>query len=130
MIVYGKILGKARPRFTRQGHVYTPKATKDYEKSIRSEYIKENGTRYTGAIKVDIRACFEIPKSYSKKQKFEASRGFLAPTKKPDADNIAKVVLDALNGVAFEDDKNVVSLNVKKEYTVGDEHLMVDVYGS
>lgn len=41
-----------------------------------------------------------------------------------------KVVLDALNGVAFEDDKNVVSLNVKKEYTVGDEHLMVDVYGS
>ena len=37
--------------------------------------------------------------------------------KKPDADNIAKIILDALNGIAFSDDRNITDLKVRKEYT-------------
>lgn len=38
------------------------------------------------------------------------------PLKKPDADNVAKIILDALNGIAYLDDKQVVDLGVHKSY--------------
>ena len=39
------------------------------------------------------------------------------PTTKPDTDNIAKSILDSLNGIAYKDDKQIVSLKVDKYYT-------------
>lgn len=39
------------------------------------------------------------------------------PAKTPDGDNICKAVLDAINEVAFKDDKQVVEITVKKRYT-------------
>ena len=41
----------------------------------------------------------------------------IKPTKKPDADNIAKAVCDALNGIACKDDSQVVDLTVRKHYS-------------
>ena len=51
----------------------------------------------------------------------------IRPTKKPDNDNIAKIILDALNGVAYQDDKQVVSLQVEKYYTEADEMVTVEL---
>ena len=51
----------------------------------------------------------------------------LHPTKKPDADNIAKVICDALNGVAYGDDTQVVNLNVKKRYTDEEPKVIVHI---
>ena len=104
--VYGKPQGKARPRFTRQGRAYTPKQTADYERQIKQAYISAGGQLIsdTAPIIVCITAYFKKAKS-NKMQ---------APTLKPDTDNIAKIVCDALNGVAYHDDKQITSLTVDK----------------
>lgn len=67
-------------------------------------------------VSATIIAAFGIPKSASKKCKVEMMAGRVLPTKKPDTDNIAKIVLDALNGLAYPDDKQVVELQVLKTY--------------
>ena len=51
--------------------------------------------------------------------------GHIRSTKKPDCDNIAKIILDALNGLAYKDDKDIVSCLIEKWY--GDEPR-VEVY--
>lgn len=55
---------------------------------------------------------YTVPKSWSKAKK-ESVR---YKTSKPDLDNLAKTVLDALNGIAFVDDSQVVDLRLSKVY--------------
>jgi Holliday junction resolvase RusA-like endonuclease len=69
-----------------------------------------------GELTIDIDAYFEIPKSASKKNKQLMNNGGIRPTKKPDLDNIMKIVCDALNKVAYADDSQIVSAIVKKFY--------------
>ena len=64
-----------------------------------------------------ITAYFPIPQSASKKKQAAMESYSIMPTKKPDTDNIAKIVLDALNGLAFYDDAQVVDLTVMKLYS-------------
>jgi Holliday junction resolvase RusA-like endonuclease len=64
-----------------------------------------------------IKACFSIPKSTSKKKHKLMLENIIRPTKKPDADNIAKIVCDALNGIAFLDDKQIVDARITKWYS-------------
>lgn len=121
IIVEGKVEGKQRPRFRKVGNfvqTYTPKQTKSYEKLIADEYKKQNGVLFPTELPLElrIRAFMGIPSTFSKKKKTRAIEGELRPTKKPDADNIAKSILDGLNGVAYADDKQVVELSVKKYY--------------
>ena len=119
IIVEGKFVGKQRPRIGRYGNVYTPQKTKDYEELIRQEYIRNFGERRTNApVSIEIIAYFEIPKSWSKKKKEQACLGIIKPTTKPDIDNITKTILDALNGVAYEDDKQVVYCSILKWYSI------------
>lgn len=118
--VYGKVQGKARPRFTRQGRAYTPKNTVDYEEQIKQAYIAAGGTLMsdTDPISICITACFK--KAKTNKMNY--------PTLKPDADNIAKAVCDALNGIAYKDDKQITCLKVEKAWAEdGIERVEVDV---
>ncbi|WP_438588955.1 RusA family crossover junction endodeoxyribonuclease [Dubosiella newyorkensis] len=119
--VPGEPGAKGRPRFsTRGGFVktYTDKKTELYESLVRNAYLIKYASNepLEGEIKVEIQAHFSIPKSTSKKSREEMVAGRIRPTKKPDTDNIAKIVLDSLNGIAFEDDKQVVHLIVTKQY--------------
>lgn len=122
--VDGDPQGKGRPRFsTRNGYAtaYTPKKTSDYENLIANEYIRsENYEMFTGSVGIEINAYFSIPKSLSKKKKQQMIDSNILPLKKPDIDNIAKIVLDGLNDVAWVDDKQVVSLTTTKYYTHDD----------
>lgn len=114
--VPGKVQGKARPRFSsRSGTVYTPGRTKSYERQIAEAYEAQQGPCFEGAVMVIIEAVFPIPKSWPLAKKVEAMAGKLPPGK-PDIDNILKVVLDGLNGIAYEDDKQVVLTQCKKVY--------------
>lgn len=118
--IFGEPVGKGRPKFSRRGgfvRAYTPKKTADYEKKVRECYMEQMGTKFEGAIRVDIAAFFPVPKSASKKKKFQMLMDDIRCLKKPDVDNIAKIILDGLNGVAYEDDKQVVTLLVKKYYS-------------
>ena len=127
--IVGEPQGKGRPRFsTRGGFVktYTPEKTASYENFVKVCYLnKYKGQKLDGEIIAEITAYFSIPKSFSKKKRSEAIEGKIMPTKKPDTDNIAKTILDSLNGIAFEDDKQVVALLVKKLY--GEEPKVVVV---
>lgn len=128
--VQGKPQGKARARTfydtkTNKMRSITPQQTKSYEDLIRWSYISAKGKYFgTSLIKVDITAYYEIPKSYTKKKKEQAVKGEIYPTSKPDCDNIIKVVLDALNGVAYYDDKQVISVSCNKIYS---EHGYIKV---
>lgn len=117
----GDIVGKARPRMnTRTGRAYTPTKTKNYEYFLRQWFIRKypNFKTIEGRVKVSIVAYFDIPKSTSMKKKKEMLEGNISPTKKPDIDNIVKVVLDSMNKFAFKDDTQVVKLEVEKKYFV------------
>lgn len=115
----GSIQGKARPRMnTRTGRAYTPTKTKLYEYSLRQWFCMNysNFKPIEGRVKVSIIAYFEIPKSTSKKKEAEMLSNNISPTKKPDIDNIVKIVLDGMNKFAFKDDTQVIKLEVEKKY--------------
>ena len=117
--VIGDIKGKARPRVnTYTGTAYTPTPTKDYENLIK-QYFKIKYPRYVpfaGRVSIKISAIFEVPKATTKKDRILIEEGKLSPTKKPDIDNIVKIVLDALNKMAFKDDNQITKLEVEKLY--------------
>lgn len=119
VIVEGRIRGKQRPRHTKSGITYTPKETKDYENLIRKCYMEQDGRFLEGAIEARVFIYHKIPKSYSKKQ----IETLTYPTKTPDLDNICKVILDSINGVAYKDDKQVVKLIMLKKWTEGVERV-------
>lgn len=129
--VNGMPQGKARPRFTKQGIAYTPQKTKDYERDIReaalNAAILQDYEKPDCPIRIHIGAFFATPKSWSKKKREQALLGNLYPTCKPDADNIAKAVCDALNEVAYKDDKQIVECVIRKRYCseAEDPHITV-----
>ena len=129
-IVDGKPQGKQRPRFSRISKtVYTPTKTAKYEKQIAKAYTESGGKCIPADcyVSVSVSAFFPVPKSYSKKKRENCLERILRPDKKPDMDNILKVVLDALNEVAYEDDKQVVELIGRKYYTESDGYLWISV---
>lgn len=108
---------KGRPRFTKSGHAYTPKATSDYEKSIKEYYMEQTDDFYNTAIKVKLIFHMPIPKSVSKKKRAQMESGEIKCTvHNGDADNLAKAVLDGILGVAYEDDCLITKLNIEKRY--------------
>ena len=119
--ILGIVVAKGRPRFTRQGHTYTPKKTKDYEKLVKLTAMKHFKRPLTTPLRVEITVCKTPPKSWSKKKKADAIAGVIKPTVRPDVDNYAKSVLDGCEGVVFEDDKQIVELTVKKMYLEEDK---------
>lgn len=116
IVIPGSPKGKSRTKFG-NGHAYTPEATTEYEQLAGSLYQAAGGS-YFGeeAIVVEIIAGYAVPKRTSKRQQQKMISGTLFPTKKPDADNIAKIILDGLNGIAYKDDKQIVSCMVTKKY--------------
>lgn len=135
IIIPGPPQGKARartfynPRLGKHQSV-TPGKTVLYENLIKTCYLRAHeGECYENEpLEVIIRAYYEIPKSWSKKNRQAALDREAFPTKKPDADNIAKVVCDALNGLAYNDDKQIVDLLVMKRYaSVGGPRVEVAI---
>lgn len=126
VIIEGKIKGKARPRVF-NGHGITPKDTVQYENWVKICYKEQDGRYLEGSVKATITAYYKIPKSYSKKRIKAINEGLELPTKKPDVDNIAKIILDSLNGIAYKDDSQIVNLTVIKKYTDGIERVMLEL---
>ena len=121
--IYGEPTGKGRPRFVRTatgGRAVTPVKTSMYENIVRLEYERQlKGFKFDSddMLKMYIEAFFSIPKSKSKKIKSKMLANEIRPTKKPDMDNIIKIIADALNNFAYYDDKQIVECNIKKYYS-------------
>lgn len=118
--VPGEPRGKGRPRFSKTGHTYTDSETRAYESKIVAYYRKQLGAfRWPDSafISVEITAYYPIPKSATKAATAAMRAGQTLPSRKPDIDNVMKVVLDALNGVAYKDDSRVVRVEAQKVYS-------------
>lgn len=108
---------KARARVTTRrvkgkvvAHAYTPKKTMDYELLVRTAALRAMLGRpvLTGPVFARINCVMPIPASWPKAKRQRALSGQLWPTSKPDLDNLKKAVFDAMNGVVYVDDSQVV----------------------
>ena len=130
--VPGKVIGKGRPRLNSYtGIVYTPTKTKDYETLVQ-EYFLLKYPRFKileGRIKVRIIAYFSIPKATKKSEINDMLENNISPTKKPDIDNIVKIILDSMNKFAFKDDNQITKLEVEKKYLQEDKiYIKIEEY--
>ena len=121
LTIPGVPVAKGRGRATSFGghaRIYTPSKTRRYEDLIRLEAGRamEGRDQLAGPLSVQVRAFLPIPKSMTKAKRAAALEGQLRPTTKPDCDNFAKVA-DALNGIAWRDDAQIVTLLVTKHYS-------------
>jgi Holliday junction resolvase RusA-like endonuclease len=117
LTIPGQPCAKQRPRVC-NGHAFTPTKTVNYETLVKQLYITRNfQKRLDGAIVMKVAAFFEIPKSASKKMRELMLKGDIRPAKKPDWDNIGKIISDALNGLAYNDDSQIVAATVEKWYS-------------
>lgn len=118
----GNPRGKQRPRlckFNGKNYVYTPKETVNYEDLVKSSYLAEYNLCFEKDVPLEvlILAAFSIPKKIKKGLKSLMAAGVLLPTKRPDCDNIIKIILDGLNGVAYHDDSQICRVSLKKIYS-------------
>ena len=114
--------GKGRPRFRRFGNfvqTYTDAKTKSYETLVKEAATKAMGSSppLEGPVKLDLIIRLPVPKSYPKKRSEACLNGSEWPTKKPDWDNVAKSVADAMNDIVFLDDTQIVIARVVKTYS-------------
>ena len=124
IVVEGTIRGKQRPRFnTKTGRAFTSNQTINYENWIKQCYIEQSNKLLQGAIRARIEIYYSVPKSYSKRKIEAIKYGTDYPMKKPDCDNVVKIVLDSLNKIAYDDDKQVAELTVLKRWTFDNERI-------
>lgn len=118
----GEPQGKGRPRIsTVAGHAraYTPPKTVAYESLVQMCWCEKYGNvePHEGAVRMTITAYLSMPKSASKAKRAAMLAGEILPTKKPDADNLAKIVADALNKLAYRDDTQIIDMHIHKRYS-------------
>ncbi len=121
--VPGEPVGKGRPRVVNHGgfsKAYTPEKTVIYENLVKTEYgIQTKGFRFPddAAIRMKIVAFYAIPKSVSRKKRELMLSGMIRPTKKPDVDNLTKIIADSINTIAYRDDAQIVECYCSKYYS-------------
>lgn len=133
LIIYGEPYGKQNMKpTTMAGHLrlVQPSANTDYMYRIQSAFMDrykpvEGLESDDRILYMHITAYFSIPTSVSKKTAAKMAEGKLRPIKKPDCDNISKVVCDALGGLAFRNDSQIVSLTVDKYYTRDNPRVVI-----
>lgn len=114
----GEVRGKQRPRATRQGRVFTPAETRNAEAFVRLCAAQAMGDLgpFEEPLMMTVKIDVAVPNSFSKYMQRNALDGLVLPAKKPDLDNVVKLICDALNGIAYADDKQIVTLIVSKRY--------------
>lgn len=119
--VPGEPVAKGRPRAFRMGNsirMYTPKKTDGYENFVKMACsLAYTGAPLEGPLAIRVQCYFAIPKGMKKSLLDFAKSERMPVTKKPDGDNILKTVTDALNGIAYVDDKQVSDCFVQKRFS-------------
>jgi Holliday junction resolvase RusA-like endonuclease len=116
---------KGRGRATRTGRVYTPAKTRAAEESIAGRAMAQvlalpeqqrDALPFAGPLVVRVIFVMPVPASWSQRKRIAALGGSMMPTSKPDLDNLLKLVSDALNGIVWVDDSQIVELVTRKGY--------------
>ena len=115
--VPGIIKGKGRPRFVRAtGRAYTPQATLSSENLVKHCALDAGATPFEGALSLEIWLRLPVPASWPAKKRAAALCGALRPVGKPDLDNVIKLIGDALNKIAWNDDGQVATVTASRHY--------------
>lgn len=146
IVLEGDPFGKQRPRFTKVGgfvRTYTPPETVAYEELIQVEVLRLIGQQalidrtrqikrasfiqafkdfggqplFTGPVRVEMEIRHPIRASWTKAKKAAALSGHIAPTLKPDPDNVAKIWFDAFNDCMWKDDTQVIRFSVERSFS-------------
>lgn len=116
--IAGEPVGKGRPRFVSKPfpRAVTPKKTRDYENRVALRCVEAAGRRLnlTGEVEIGVVAYYGIAKSKTNRQKEQMAENQIPVLKKPDADNVLKIVKDSLNGIAYKDDSQIVRASIRK----------------
>ena len=124
-IVDGRVQPKQRPRvvrnrYTGRVHTLTPQETVDYENKVKASFYEAcDGEKFflTGAVQMTVNVYVAIAKSTPKKTREKMLTGELKPiTRTGDLDNLYKAITDALNGVAYDDDSQIIDATIRKFY--------------
>ncbi|MEE8382241.1 MAG: RusA family crossover junction endodeoxyribonuclease [Thermodesulfobacteriota bacterium] len=121
-IILGNPIAQGRPRFARRGNfvvTYDPEKSKEWKNEIIRQAVAQKAEVLEGALRVELMFRMKRPKSLPKKVKYHI--------KKPDLDNLAKAVLDALSGICYNDDSQIVSMGLFKSYVVDGQAPCVDI---
>ena len=116
-IIPGKAQPKQRPRVMKYGVTFTPRETVNAEAFVRVLALEAMNEEepMAGPVRLRVSIWRGIPKAFSKKRQSQARRGIILPTSRPDLDNCVKL-MDALSGICFKDDSQVVLLEARKLY--------------
>lgn len=132
--VLGEPFGKQRPQFAKRGNFVTtrtPQKTVNYETLVQLSYMEKYKKMYFDVdepLCITIRAFKSPPSSgVSKKKRLAMLQHKIFPTKKPDWDNIGKIIGDSLNSVAYPDDKQIVDAHIYKRYSEN-PRVEVEIY--
>ena len=124
IVIYGEPIPQGRPRFTKTGHTYDPERSRNYKQLVRfwvTQHLKkiDDWKPFENALCVDLTFYMGIPSSWSKKKRIQAIQGQIRPTSKRlgDADNLCKSVTDAISGLVYVDDSQIVNLGISKYYS-------------
>lgn len=146
IVMEGDPRGKGRPRFSTHGgfvKVYTDKETQIYEELIQQEVLRLIGGQalidrtkqikrrtlieaykdfggepvFNGPVRVEMEIRHPIRASWTKAKKAAALAGHIAPTLKPDPDNVAKIWFDAFNDCMWKDDTQVIRMSVERSFS-------------
>lgn len=118
----GPVQAQQRPRFARKGrhvHTYDAKESRTYKAHVQkcaAPYAPEQ--LIDSAIELHIDIYHKLQKTGSKQLKADKLAHRIRPTVKPDLDNLAKGIKDALTGMMWKDDALIVDLVVRKFYAV------------
>ena len=117
-IVFGLPVPKGRPRFTRKGFAYTPSNTREAERDFKVQALQFKPNKpLEGPIRLVVNVFKPKPKSKKK--------SIVHMTTRPDLDNYIKLVEDAMNGIFFKDDSQIVEIHATKSY--GDARTEIEL---
>ena len=137
LTVPGNPQGKQRPKAMRRGQftgIYTPEKTVNYETYIKELFVAKypDFMPLAGPLMLQFTAYVSIPASTSQKKKALMLEGHIIPEKSPDIDNILKIIMDALESVAYKRDSQIAigitsklySERPRLELKIDQEHLL------
>ena len=116
-------VAKGRPRFGKHG-AYTPAKTRKAEETIRA-FISPFESFGSVPICVEIMMLLPIPKSWPKKKQAAALAGEIEHTGRLDVDNLGKLLMDAANGILWDDDGQIIKLTLTKMYSAKPGYIMI-----
>jgi Holliday junction resolvase RusA-like endonuclease len=125
LVIPGEPKGKGRPKFVRAtGRAFTPKPTRLAEEFVRQVWMRAGSPRLDeGPLAVEVEVVLARPQGHRRRDGSLGAVGLRSPwpTKRPDWDNVAKLVADSLNGLAYRDDAQIVDARVVKRWAGANE---------